>query len=104
MWTLEVGVGSLGFNPMFCKKIAHVLAPKLANLFRTLIATGAYPDCWHVANINPIPKVSSTLVASEWKAISLTPVFSRVLDRLVVARLSRYMEVGNYLSPTQVAY
>ena len=50
------GTDPLGMFPLFLKKTAVVLAPRLAVVFRRLLRLGSFPVRWRVANVTPIPK------------------------------------------------
>ena len=39
------GVDPLGVFPMFLKKVADIIAPKLSLTFRKLIRLGSFPEC-----------------------------------------------------------
>ena len=51
------GTDPLGMFPLFLKKTAVVLAPRLAVVFRWLLLLGRFPVCWRVANVTPIKRV-----------------------------------------------
>ena len=84
--------------PLFLKKTAVVLAPRLAVVFRRLLLLGCFPVCWIVANVTPIPK-SPPSSASNYRLISLTPILSKVFERLDFVCLGRFME-GRGVVPT----
>ena len=50
------GVDPSGCFPMFFRKTASVLAPKLSYLFRRLLRCGVFPLEWRIADVTPIPK------------------------------------------------
>ena len=50
------GTDPLGMFPIFLKKTAVVLAPRLAVVFWRLLRLGSFSVCWRVANVTPIPK------------------------------------------------
>ena len=50
------GTDSLGMFPVFLKRTADVLAPRLSVVFRLLLRLGSFPACWRQANVTPIPK------------------------------------------------
>ena len=54
------GVDPLGVFPLFLKKVADIIAPKLGIIFRRLIRLGSFPECWRSANITVIPKGAPT--------------------------------------------
>lgn len=53
------GVDPNGLFPLFFIKVATVLAPKLAVIFRLLIRQGSFPVCWRTANVTALPKGST---------------------------------------------
>ena len=54
----------LGMFPLFLKRTADVLAPRLSVVFRRLLCLGSFPACWRQANVTPIPNgLSSYSVA-----------------------------------------
>ena len=73
-------------------------------VFRRLIRFGSFPVCWRVANVTPIPKGPPSSSASNYRPISLTPILSKVFERLVSVRLGRFMECRGVLPTTQFAY
>ena len=50
------GTDPLGMFPLFLKKTADVMAPRLCVVFRRLVRLGSFPACWRRANVTPIPK------------------------------------------------
>ena len=50
------GTDPLGMFPLFLKRTADVMAPRLSVVFRQLVRLGSVPPCWRQANVTPIPK------------------------------------------------
>ena len=50
------GTDPLGMFPLFLKRTADVMAPRLSVVFRWLVHLGSFPACWRQANVTPIPK------------------------------------------------
>ena len=40
------GVDPLGVFPLFLKKVADIISPKLSIIFYELIRLGSFPECW----------------------------------------------------------
>lgn len=94
-----------GFFPLFFKKIAIPLAPKLAVVFRLLVKSGTFPSCWRKANITPIPKgASASTLPSEYRPISITPILSKLFERLLAKRLSQYCNKFRVLPDSQFGF
>ena len=65
---------------------------------------GSFPVCWRVANVTPIPKGPPSSSASNYRPISLTPILSKVFERLVSVRLGLFLEGRGVLPTTQFAF
>ena len=98
------GTDPLGFFPLFCKKMAHLLAPKLSVIFRKLLKEGSFPLCWRTANVAPVPKGPLSPDPSEYRPISITPILSKVFEKLVASRLELYCEARGLFPSNQFAY
>ena len=98
------GNDPLGVFPLFLKRTADVLAPRLSVVFRRLLRLGSFLAYWRQANIIPIPKGPSSSSVANYRPISITPVPSKVSERLVAVRLGRFMEHCGVLPTTQFAY
>ena len=64
----------------------------------------AFLFCWREANVIPIPKGPLSSLVDNYKPIFLTPILSKVLERLVLVRLGRFMECRGVHPTTQFAY
>ena len=78
-----VAVYSLGVFPLFSKKVADIIAPKLSIIFRRLIRLGSFPECLRSANITVIPKGTPSPDRDNCRHISITPILSKVYEKLV---------------------
>ena len=97
------GTDPLGMFPLFLKRTADAMAPRLRVVFRRLVRLGSFPACWIQANVTPIPKGPPSSVAN-YRQISIKSVLSMVFERLVSVHLGRFMERSGVLPTTQFAY
>ena len=75
--------GPLCMFPLFLKRTADVLAPRLSVVFQRLIRLGNFRACWKQVNVTSIPKgPPSTSVVNYWP-ISITSVSSKMFERQV---------------------
>ena len=81
------GTDPVGMFPLVLKRTAEVLAPCLSVVFRRLLRLGSFPACWRQANVTPIPKGKSSSSVADYRPISITPVLSKMFERLVAVRL-----------------
>ena len=59
------------------------LAPAITFLFNRSIRESQFPACLKRAYVCPIPKISRPIVVSDFRPISLLPILSKFLERLV---------------------
>ena len=77
----------------------------MAAIFRILIRRGSFPECWRSANVTPIPKGSSpSIYPSEYRPISITPVLSKIFERLLAKRLTSFLNHYNILPDRQFGF
>src|SRR6218665_3049877 len=66
----------------------RVLAPAcsgwLARLYSLSLCCSWVPTQWKNAVIQPVPKIKPPLAASDFRPISVVPILSRILERIVV--------------------
>ena len=75
------GTYPLGMFPLFLKRTASVLVPRLS------ACDDSFPVCWRVANVTPTTKGSPCYSVADYRPISITLVLSKVFERMVLVRL-----------------
>ena len=93
-----------GMLPSFFKRFSNLFAPKLAVIYRKLVQLGNFPACWKIASVTPIPKEGSSCQPKDFRPISITPILSKVFERLLCSRLKAYIEAEGILPKTQFGY
>ena len=68
----------------FLRLGAPVFAKRVTSLFNTSLQEGVVPGQWRRAYIHPIAKTSAPVAPVDYRPISITPVLSRILEKLVV--------------------
>ena len=94
------GTDPLGMFPLFLKRTADVIAPRLSVMFRRLVRLGSFPACWRQANVTLISKGPRSFSVVNYRPISITSILSKVFERLVSVRLGRFMECSGVLPTT----
>lgn len=96
--------GPDGISVQFIKILKNLIAEPLAAIINTSLTTGIVPDDWKFAAVVPIHKGGDTDSPNNFRPISLLPVFSKILERVVNKRLVDYIESNNFLSPNQFGF
>ena len=66
---------------------ARGLANVVTKIINFSLSFGAVPSAWKVAAITPIPKNNPVLGPNDLRPISVTPILSRLVERMVVRDL-----------------
>ena len=87
------------------KMAASIVAPSLTNVFTKSILTGIYPTEWKLARMTPIFKIKgSKSDINNYRPISVIPVVSKVLEKLVYDQLHHYLNDNKLLSSCQSGF
>ena len=97
-------VDSLVVFPLFLKIVVDIIAPKFSIIFHLLIRLGSFPVCWRSANVTTIPKGTPSPDRENYRPISITPIMSKVYEKLVSRKLSNFCEKCMFLPAAQFAY
>ncbi|KAF2361790.1 Reverse transcriptase domain [Trinorchestia longiramus] len=79
-------------------------APLLHLIINTFIATNKFPDQWEHSIIKLLHKAGDINTASNYGPISLLPVLSKILEKVIVNQLSTHLDKSNLLHPNQYSY
>lgn len=93
--------GADEITPIILKKCAITLCRPLAELFNRSLNYGSIPEDWKNGLVSPIYKGGNRTDVSNYRPVTLLPVISKVLERLVTDRLMKHLEENNLLSIRQ---
>ena len=94
--------GSDGVPPRLLKYCADGIATSLAHLFNRSFADGCFPSDWKAALVVPVFKKGDKTDPGNYRPIALLPIVSKVLERIVHDKLSRFLRP--WLSPAQSGF
>ena len=79
------------------KMSSQHLGNMLSHIYNDSFGTGEYPTKLKISIVTPIHKADSKLLVTNYRPISLLPVFSKVFERLVHRRLLNFLMQNNTL-------
>ncbi|KAF2362725.1 Reverse transcriptase domain [Trinorchestia longiramus] len=94
-------VGHDNTSLQYIKDSFNVTAPLLHLIINTSIATNKFPDQWKHSIIKPLHKAGDINTASNYRPISLLPVLSKILEKVILNQLSTHLDTSNLLHPNQ---
>ena len=81
-----------GMSPKLLKILSPAISETLSNIFNKSFALGVFPDQMKLATITPIFKGGSKLDVSNYRPVSVLPIISKVLEKLMLTRLTKYLD------------
>ena len=85
--TLKVTAPRLDELPhRFLRLSAPVLARPLASLYNMSLISSDILRQWKVSCITPVPKIPHPVVCSDYRPISVTPILSSIMEKIVVRK------------------
>lgn len=86
------------------KVFKDIFIPPLTYLFSKCLTNGIFPNILKKSVIHPIYKSGKRDYVGNYRPISLLPVISKILERLINNRLTCYLENNNLLSVGQFGF
>ena len=93
-----------GLHPLLLKQCASVLSEPFSILFQKSLDTGELPSEWKKAVIKPIFKKGDTHSVENYRPVSLTPIVSKVMERIVKAEVMEHLLDQSILSEFQYGF
>ena len=91
-------------KPTVVKSVRNCIASPLSHICNFSFVTGIFPDELKIANVVPIFKSGDEMVFSNYRPVSVLPVFSKVIERLMYTRLLKYINDDNLLYKYQFGF
>ena len=86
------------------KLIAPALLPFLAHLFNLCLSQGVFPSPFKKAIVVPVYKNGNPLEFTNYRPISLLPVLSKVLERIVYLQLLEFLKAEDLIYQNQFGF
>ena len=82
-------------------KIKDIVAKPLRLLFNKSLQTNDIPEDWKKANITPIFKKGDKSLVENYRPVSLTVFFGKVMEKIVKQRIDKFLETNEQVNTTQ---
>lgn len=93
-----------GISVYLLKKIIYCLASPLVHICNLSLSTGIFPDSLKIAKVIPIYKKDDLTQIKNYRPISLLPVISKILEKIVYKRLYSFLQENNTLICNQFGF
>ena len=93
-----------GLSVRFLKACPHAMAKLLTRVINQSILSYTFPDSWKSAIVTPVQKSKGNLAMSNFRQISVLPIFSKILERVVHDQLVSHFLQCDLFSPYQSGF
>ena len=80
------------------------LVTPLKTIFMNCLRNGVFPEIWKYAKVVPVHKKNAKNLKSNYRPISLLPIFGNILEKLVYDSLYSHLVSCNFLNPNQSGF
>ena len=96
---------SIDFSPRVLKTLSDFISPTLITLFNKCHDEGYYPDDLKTAKVLPFFKNKGVITdISNYRPISMLPIFSKLFEKLIHQKLWTYLEDNNIINENQFGF
>jgi hypothetical protein len=82
----------------------HILSEQLAELMNTSVVSGKYPAKLKHSKVIPIYKKDDETDPANYRPISLSSIFKKIVEKLMYNRLKSFLEKRNILFNSQYGF
>ena len=93
-----------GISISMLKMCAQEVAIPLKEIFTKCLNDGCFPNMWKLANVQPVHKKSSRQLKENYRPISLLPICSKILEKIVFDSLYVFLTNNNLISKNQSGF
>lgn len=86
------------------KCLQNLIADVLAKCFNKLMIDGEFPDSLKIAKVTPIFKSGTKTDPGNYRPISVLPIISKILEKIIHSRLVNYLDSFSFLSERQYGF
>ena len=96
--------GPDGCSSKFLKLFSELCTP-LCDIYNMSIRQRVLPSAWKLAHVVPIYKGKGSMLNVEnYRRISLTNVFCKLKETLIRAKIVKFLDANNLISPSQSGF
>ena len=93
-----------GLNMKMCKRLIEAIPEKILLLYANSMFKGEFPTEWSMADVTLLPKTGDLTNPGNWRPISNTNIFSKILEKLVQRQMSNYIFNNEIISSCQYGF
>ena len=100
----DKGSKLLDISPQIIKENSTVLSSHFSELYNISLREMVFPSTLKIGKITPAHKSRSTDDADNFRPITTLPALSKILERLTLNRMDKFIAMHSLLSPSQFGF
>lgn len=96
------GIDDIGVKDIKC--IKYFILDNLTDCFNKCLTQGKFPESLKIAKVTPVYKSGSKTDPGNYRPISVLPVLSKILEKLIYVRLYNYLNKQNFFFSQQYGF
>ena len=96
--------GPDGWPIAIIKSVSEFISVPLSILFNKSLNSGTLLPDWKCANVTPIHKKGARNLACNYRPVSLTSIFSKLMESIIKDHILIHLSTNNLLSPHQFGF
>lgn len=100
----DTAAGWDDLKPGVMKKIKDSIKCPLAHIANLSFSSGTFPKELKIANVVPLFKSGDDMIFTNYRPVSVLPVFSKLLERLMFTRLIDFLTLNDVLDKYQFGF
>ena len=98
------GIDKISSNLLKQLNVDNVISTPLSVIFNKSIQEGVFPNAMKIAKVIPVYKAKEKNILNNYRPISLLPVVSKVLERLIFERVYDFLKHNDILAHNQYGF
>ena len=101
--TKKTAAGIDGIPSWVYRENAHNIAEAVTYIFNKSLREMNFPEVFKLSSIHPVPKVNRPVEVKDFRPVSITPILSRIFERIVYSNYVSPM-YNKWINPTQFGF
>jgi hypothetical protein len=93
-----------GLSVNLIKELVNIIDKPLALIINSCFQSGIFPKALKISKTIPIHKKGDKTLPSNYRPISLIPVFGKIFEKAIKIQVYQHFQVNNLFSPSQFGF
>ena len=98
---VDKATGPDGISARLLKEACPEIVPSLTHIINLSIRCGYFPDEWKISKVLPLYKEDIKSDPNNYRPISILPVVSKIIEKVIFKQLYEYLTHNNLLTVSQ---